>query len=198
LPGPSFQQGWAVKAADGKLIWVEGSVEAEAVRHSDSTIQQQQGQGQEQESVQHFKIPRKFKPAHKALLVAMEADFARGTVQEIKCRLCPDTKLKTWEDYKRHCDTMETHPLKISFCDHCGDFFARGDSLARHRNNPPAECDSVSPAKAAEKRRVTQDAHGEFIKRLERCLRTGEDIGKPFSQIIKEKYPQSSKKCKRR
>jgi hypothetical protein len=41
LPGPSFQQGWAVDAADGKPIWVEGSVGEEAVHNIDSTVQQQ-------------------------------------------------------------------------------------------------------------------------------------------------------------
>jgi hypothetical protein len=182
-----------VEAADGQRHWVEGSVEAEPVRRNGSTMQQQQEQG----NLQHFKIPNKFKPAHKALLLATEADLARGTVQVIKCRLCPDTTLKTWEDYKRHCDTMEAHPLKISFCESCGDFFARGDALARHQKTPPPECASVTPAKAAEKRRVTQNAHSEFIERLDGCLKTGEDIGKPFSQIIKEKYPDSSKKSKK-
>jgi hypothetical protein len=160
-------------------------------------MQQQQPQEQEGGDVQH-KIPRKFKPEHRALLVVTDADLARGTVQEIKCRLCPDTRLKTWEDYKRHCNTMEAHPLRISFCNRCGDFFARGDSLERHRASQPEECKSVAPAKAAEKRRETQEAHVDFMERLERCLKTGENIGKPFSQIIKEKFPDSSKKRMRR
>jgi hypothetical protein len=184
-----------VEAADGELTWVEGSVRAEAVRHSDSTTQQQR---QEEGREKLFKIPRKFKTEHKALLVATEADLARGTVQEIKCRLCPDTNFKKWEDYKRHCDTIEAHPLKISFCDFCGNFFARGDSLRRHQINQPPECASVTPERAAAKRRETQNAHDEFIGRLKVCLKRGEDIGKSFSQIIKKKYPESSKKCKGR
>jgi hypothetical protein len=156
---------------------------------------QQQRQKEEKEKL--FKIPRKLKTEHKALLVATETDLARGTVQEIKCRLCPDTNFKKWEDYKRHCDTIEAHPLKISFCDFCGDFFARGDSLRRHRINQPPECASITPERAAGKRRETQKAHDEFIGRLEGFLKRGEDIGKPFSQIIKKKYPKSAKKCKR-
>jgi len=48
--------------------------------------------------------------------------------------------------------------------------------------------------KAAEKRAVTEEEHRTFIQRLDHCLATGEDIGRPFSQIIKERYPKSSKK----
>jgi hypothetical protein len=156
-----------------------------------------QEQQEEQGDARLFKISNRLKPIYKALLLTTEADLARGTVREIRCRLCPDTMLKTWLDYKRHCDTMEAHPLKISFCKSCGDFFARPDSLARHQKTPPPGCTSVGPAKAAEKRRVTQIAHDEFVERLEGCLEAGEDVGKPFSQIIKEKYPDSSKKSKK-
>jgi len=194
-PGPSFQQGWAAEAADGQLIWVEGRVEEEVSHHNDSTTQQQQQQ-EKGGNDKRFKIPKKFKEGHKALLVATEAELERGAVQEIKCRLCPDIKLKTWENYKRHCDTMEAHPLKLYICNRCGDFFARGDSLQRHKNNSPRECDNATPEEAEAKRRETQKAHDEFIGRLEGCLKTGEDIGIPFSRIIKKKYPKSSKKPK--
>jgi len=44
---------------------------------------------------------------------------------------------------------------------------------------------------------VTQDIHNYYMARLERCLETGEDSGMPFSQVIKNKYPDSSKKRKR-
>ncbi|KAN0123257.1 hypothetical protein V8E52_003210 [Russula decolorans] len=188
-PGPSLQQGWAVEPADGKPNWVEGSVDEDAAHRIDSTVQQQQ-----EEATELFKIPRKFKPGYRLLLQASEADFARGAVQTIKCRLCPDTKLKDFEEFKRHCKTMETHPLALHFCDRCGDYFARSDSLNRHHKRPPPECRKVTPAKAAEKRRVTEDEHEDFIRQLEYTLITGEDIGRSFSQIIKEKYPESSKK----
>ena len=189
LLGPGFQQGWVVKPADGEPTWIEGSVDEEAMHHIDSTVPQQQ-----EEATELFDIPRIFKPWYRLLLQASEADFARGAVQVIKCRLCPDTKLKDFEEFKRHCRTTETHPLEIHFCDRCGDYFARCDSLKRHRNQPPAECHMVTVKKAAEKRRVTERTHQDFIRRLEHCLMTGKNIGKPFSQIIKEKYPESSKK----
>jgi hypothetical protein len=161
--------------------------------------QQQQQQQQEEAENEYFEFPRKFKTGYKALLAATQADWARGSIREIKCRRCPNTNttLKTWEDFKRHCDTTETHPLKIFFCNHCGDFFARCDSLQRHRNHRPAECMSITPEKADEKRRETQRIHDEFIARLEAFLRTGEeDVEIPFSQIIKGMYPESSKKKK--
>jgi hypothetical protein len=44
---------------------------------------------------------------------------------------------------------------------------------------------------------MTRDSHNEFIVKLERCLGAGEDIGMPISQIIKNRYPDSSKKHKR-
>ena len=194
LLGPSIQQGWAVQDPDGKLIWVEGRVEEEAMHHIRSTVQQQQGKEEEEEKVEHFRIPRIFKPEHREFLVATEVDLARGVVQHIKCQLCPDTTFKTWEDFKRHCNTTETHPLKINFCDWCGDFFARRDALVRHHQHPPPECIGVTSEAAAIKRRETEKAHSEFVGRLMGCLKTGENIGKPFSQIIKEKYPGSSKK----
>ena len=198
LLGPSFQQGRVEQASREQLIWVEGREEEEAMHHIRSTVQQQQQQEQEEEeeSVARFKISRKLKPAHRELLVATEVDLARGVVQDIKCRICPNTPFKTWEDYKRHCDTAEVHPLELSFCDLCGDFFARKDALVRHRKHPPAECKKVTPEEAAAKRRETKRAHVEFVGHLRECLKTGEDIGKGFTQIIKEKYPESSKKRK--
>ena len=191
LLGPSFQQGCAVEATDGQLIWVEGSVEEKVVYDNDSTVQQQRQEGGKDK---HFKIPKKIQTGHKALLAVTEADWSRGAVREIKCRLCPDTGFKTWEDFRRHCDTMEAHPLKISFCDDCGDFFSRKDSLRRHCRNPPAECISVTPEKATMKRRETQKLHEQFRVRLEQGLEKREDIGMAFSQIIKDLYPESSKR----
>jgi hypothetical protein len=194
LPGPSFQQGRGV-APDGQLIGVEGREVAEAMHHISSTVQQQQQQEEEEEEENVAqKIPSKLKPRHRKFLVATEVELARGVVQDIRCRICPKATFKDWEDYKRHCDTAEVHPLELFFCDLCGDFFARNDALLRHRKHPPAECKKAKPEEAAAKRRETDRAHVEFLGHLKECLETGEDIGKPFSQIIKEKYPKSAKK----
>jgi hypothetical protein len=40
--GPSFQRHWAAEDTRGQLIWIEGSVEEDAVYHIGSTAQQQQ------------------------------------------------------------------------------------------------------------------------------------------------------------
>ena len=182
LPGPSVRQGRAVEAAERQPTWVEGSVGVDAA-------QQQQRQVQQQDN-EYFKIP-KLKPEHRALLAAAQDKLV---VPEIRCRLCPGTTLGTWEDFKRHCDATEAHPLTISYCDKCGDYFARADSLGRHRETPPSECTDTSPERAREKREFTEREHEAFKERLREYLRTGQDIGKPFWQIIKEKFPESSKK----
>ena len=172
---------------DGEQFWVEGSVQEESE-------QQQQQEQQQQEVAKYFKFLKRFKMGWEALLAATKADRERGSVREIKFRCCPDMMFKTWDDYKRHCDTSENHPLTIDFCDFCRDFFARTDSLKRHREHPPAECLSVTRSKADEARRETQRIHDEFVARLQKFLRTGEEyVEAPFSQIITEKYPESSK-----
>ena len=191
LPGPSFQQGWMMEPAHEKPISIEGSVDEEATDHSDSMVQQQQ-----EKATEFFKIPRIFKPRYKMLLQASQVDFARGAVQKIKCRLCPGSNIKTFDEFMRHCRTAETHPLEILFCDRCGDFFARCDSLKRHNSRPPAKCRKVTQEMAAEKRRVTNEEHERFIRRLKHSLTTGGVIGGSFSEIIKEKFPGSSKKRK--
>jgi hypothetical protein len=89
---------------------------------------------------------------------------------------------------------MEAHPPTIYFCEHCGDYFTRSDSCQRHRENRPPECLQVMREKADAKIRATQREHDEFIVRLERCLTWGEDIRKPLSRIVKNMYPESSKK----
>lgn len=81
LLGPSLQQGWAIEAADGQLVWVEGSVE-DVVQGIDNTVQQQL-----QEEDEYFEIPKDLKTGYQALLVATKADWARGAVRKIKCRL---------------------------------------------------------------------------------------------------------------
>lgn len=78
-----------------------------------------------------------------------------------------------------------------------GDFFARSDLLKRRSEHPSAESLGIPPEKTDKKHGMTQDTHDEFIVELERSLGTSEDIGMPFSQIIKNRHPDSSKKHKR-
>ena len=81
-------------------------MEAEAVHHIDSTVQQQR-QGQQQQAQQHegeIKIPRKLQPGHRALL-AISRDETMGSNAD-----SPNTMLNSWEEFKRHCDTSPLEP----------------------------------------------------------------------------------------
>jgi hypothetical protein len=107
----------------------------------------------------------------------------------------PGTVFPTFEEFKCHCKTTETHPFKIDYCDHRGDFFARSDSLKLkwHYNQPPPECRKVTRRRAVEKRSKTK-VHESFLRRLDDDLLTVEDIVTGFAQMIKSLFPESSKK----
>ena len=183
--------GYHSTANDDILISVEGS-EDEIVHCTDKTAQQQEQDEVQQECVD---IPKNLKTGYQALLMATQADRARGFICEIRCRLCPDTKFNKWSEFKRHCHSTEMHPLTIYFCEYCGDYFARSDARKRHREKRPPQCLRVTRKKADAKRRATKREHDAFIARLEEYLTTGEEnVGKPFSDIIKDLYPESSKK----
>ena len=91
-----------------------------------------------------YGIPRRMKERHLALLPVAPADWKRGTVAVLKCRLCPGADFSDWEIFKRHCDAAEAHPLNITLCNRCGNFFARPDALGPHVNNQPGEFIRVS------------------------------------------------------
>ena len=182
LLGP-LQQGRVERAAYGTPIRVVGREDEKVVRRN-STMKRQ---GQQEEA-------NKFESMHEAL---QEDTKTTSGVKEFKCRLCPETHLKTGQDFKRHCNTAEAHPLEISFCNKCGDFFARKDSLLRHENNPPPECKNATEEEGKKKREETELLHDDFLRGLEECLKTKTCEGfVPFSQIIKARYPESAKKNK--
>ncbi|KAH9958722.1 hypothetical protein BC827DRAFT_547752 [Russula dissimulans] len=201
--GPSVQQVSAGTIAQEKLPRIEGSVEGEMLYAIDSTVPRKETGCYIEESKPEeapstlFYIPRQPDLRHKALLEATSDDWARGTIRVLKCRLCPHAGFSNWGLFTRHCDTMEAHPASFSFCDHCGDFFARSDSLERHYKSHPAECRDVSPVMAEIKRRETTRVHREFEERLHRCLKSDEEVGRPFAQIIRAMYPNSSKRGSR-
>jgi hypothetical protein len=68
----------------------------------------------------------------------------------------------------------------IFFCDYCGDVFGCQDALERHRRSQPPACLDVIPETAAAKRELTEKEHGRFKEKLERWMRTNEDIGTPL------------------
>jgi hypothetical protein len=145
-----------------------------------------------------YRISKRPDEWNRVMLLATPSDWARGAVRVLKCRLCPYLNFSRWEDFKRHSDLSETHPRTILFCDNCGDYFARSDSLKRHREKRPFECIKVSPTTAESKRRVTERAHEDFVEHMMQCLRSGEQLEAPFAQMIKSMYPESSKRGNRR
>ena len=115
--------------------------------------------------------------------MATQVDRTRGSVREIRCRLCPDTKFNKWGGFKHHCESAEAHPLTIYLCEYCGDYFSRSYTFQWHRKGRPSQCLGVSRKRADAKRRATEREHVEFIARLEEYLTTGEEgVGKPFSK----------------
>jgi len=198
LPGPSSRKELVGTTVQDQLPWVEGSEDATGHYTSD-VVQQQQAlsncamDGEDG----HFRIPKRLNQRHRSLLDATLDDVARGTIQELKCRLCPEAGFSNWDNFKRHCDEMEAHPLKILFCGYCGDFFARKDTLVRHEENRPPECFSVTEAEAAVKRTETKKVHDAFQEKLEKCLGNSGEAWTPFSQIILAIFPDSSKKGSR-
>jgi len=185
--------------------WVEGSVDVAAWHHI-GMVQEQgvaiSANDREPEPAAaaggpSFQIPKRLDERDRLMLMATPADWARGSVPAIKCRLCPGTDFSKWDAFTRHAKAAEAHPYRISFCDSCGDHFARGDSLKRHCKNRPIECREVSPEMAEEKRRETERAHEDFVELEAHCLRTGEQLKTPFAEMIKAKYPGSSKRGSR-
>ncbi len=165
--GSSAQRVLMGAIAQGKLPWNEGSEGELTEQYTSSTVEQQD--------------------------IAISAK--NGEREE--CRFCPSAAFGNWEDFKRHCDFSEAHPLKIMFCEHCGDYFARMDSLKRHQTSRPPECLSVTPIEAEAKRRETNKVYEAYKEKLEECLKNDEEIGNPFAQIIKEMFPNSSKRGSR-
>lgn len=139
-------------------------------------------------------IPKNLRKGYRALLEATEDDWERGTIRGIMCRLCPGTAFGTWLRFKRHCDTTESHPLKIAFCNCCGDFFARSDVLKRHISKPPPGCRNTEPEIAEGKKRETERIHKKFKEMLVSSMDIGEEVGMHFAKVIKSMYPESSKK----
>jgi hypothetical protein len=143
-----------------------------------------------------FVVPKRLKEDYKLFLDATSEDFERGTLHVVKCKLCPRANFKTWDHFTRHCKTTELHPLRLLFCNHCGDFFARGDSLERHSHNRASECRDILQHEAEAKRNETISIHREFLNSTKAYLKTNQGTWSPFAQVVKERYPNSSKRLR--
>jgi len=196
LPGPSVQ-GLMGNTAQGERPRIEGSEVEPTLHHASSVGQQQDITKDGERGDEGFVIPKRLSARHRGFLRATSEDWERGTVGMLKCRLCPDAAFANWEDYKRHCNFSEAHPVDIHFCKYCGDSFARSDSLKRHQTNRPPECLSATPIEAGIRRQATNTAYETFKNKLEGVLRGEEEVWTPFGQIIKDLLPSTSKRGSR-
>jgi len=131
-----------------------------------------------------FRIPARLTERQHLMLQTTQADLGRQAVEDIKCKLCPNTQLSSWDDFERHCDTSEKHPLTVFFCDRCGVYFGRRDSLRRHIQTDTKACRDTTEDQAALRRRVTEQLFKDFNVKLDLCLRSGEDVGQRFAEIV--------------
>jgi hypothetical protein len=168
--------------APEELTWIEERVEGGTWHQYSSAVEQQVEEHSAEDNEQGeqgeddlFRISTRLKERYQTLLAATAADWKRGSVGVLKCRLFRD-----WVGFKRHCDTTEAHPVAFSFCTRCGDFFARGDAHWRHRNNPPNACIDVTPDEAEFKRRETNRVQEGFSVWRSTAWRPARTSGRRF------------------
>ena len=181
LPGPSSMQEVVGSLDQGQS---EGNASSEA-----------QHEGPDG----HYPVPSKLTYRQRMMLRITADEARRGAVHAINCKFCPKVILRSWQCYRRHCKDSEAHPVALTYCNQCGDHFARGDSLKRHaRRKNRDDCLGTRPDDAERKRRTTQWHLDHFNARFERCLRTGEELGRRFAEIVPmDDDSSTSKKPKR-
>ncbi|KAH9985069.1 hypothetical protein BJV74DRAFT_847773 [Russula compacta] len=132
VQGPNVQQVSRGTIMQGRLLRVEGNAEGTTWYHMDSMVQKEIYSVEDSKLVaadsKLFYIPKRLSKRHRTFGATL-AYRVCGALCLVKYRLCPSADFGNWVDFKRHCDTRGVHPLSISFYDHCGDFFARQDSL---------------------------------------------------------------------
>ncbi|KAH8981502.1 hypothetical protein EDB86DRAFT_2834824 [Lactarius hatsudake] len=151
-----------------------------------------------------YAIPSTLTERQRLMLQTTEDDVERGAVHSIKCKLCPTVELGSWQCFQRHCKTSEDHPAELTFCNRCGDHFGRRDSEKRHTGKRYQEECRTTPRDQAEWKKTTvKRLFEEFNVKIERCLRTGEELGPRFAVITQQaiqqaKVPTTSKKQKKK
>ncbi len=141
------------------------------------------------------KIPVNLSARERLMLQTTQADEERGAVRVIKCRLCPKPRFSMRVTFQCHCKSCEKHLSDLRFCPKCGDYFGRADSGIRHKDKKHQEaCLNTSQDEAREKRQKVERLLEAFEARLKHCLRSGEDIGPRFSDVMTKKLTNTSKK----
>ncbi|KAH9058220.1 hypothetical protein EDB87DRAFT_943306 [Lactarius vividus] len=147
-----------------------------------------------------YAIPSTLTERQRLMLQTADGDVERGAVRIIKCKLCTAVELGSWQCFRRHCNTSEDHPAELTFCDRCGDHFGRRDSKKRHNGKKyQEECRTTPQGHAEWKRKTVERLFEDFNTKIERCLRTGEELGPRFATITRyamqqAKVPTTSKK----
>jgi len=190
-----------VPAASGvegsELVGMQGGVGSEIPQQ----IGQHDAESDRPGGEELFGIPTWLTERQHLLLQTTQVDLERQAVEDIKCKLCPNTRLSSWDNFEKHCDTSEEHPCVLFFCNRCGVYFGRKDSHRRHVETVTKACRDTTEDQAASRRQVTEQLFKDFSVKLDQCLRTGEDVGQRFAEILNlSRILQSSskKKSKRR
>ncbi len=194
LPGLSVPQGSVRTLGQGQLSWIEEREQVETRPDTGGSAPFQSAENAEDGEDLH-NIPRNLTERERLMLQTTQADEERGAVRVIKCRLCPKPRFGTWVTFQRHCKSCEKHPSDLRFCPKCGDYFGRPDSGIRHKDKKYQEaCLNTSQDGAREKRQKVERLLEAFEARLKHCLRSGEDIGPRFSDVMTKKLTNTSKK----
>jgi len=195
------QESIGIPAASGieesELVGIQGGIGSEELQQ----IEQHDAEGDRPGGEELFKIPARLTERQHLVLQTTQVDLERQAVEHIRCKLCPNTRLSGWDNFEKHCDTSERHPRALFFCDRCGVYFGRKDSHRRHVKTVTKACRDTTEDQAASRRQVTEQLFKDFSVKLDQCLRTGEDVGQGFAEIVNLSriLPSSSKnKSKRR
>jgi hypothetical protein len=163
-------------------------------QHDSHSMQQIEQQYEESAGGREdFAIPRTLTKRQRLLLCT----GVEGGV--IKCKLCPTVEWSSWQSFRRHCDTSEDHPAKLTFCDRCGDYFGRPDSERRHKRTRKyqEERHTTPRDQVKRKKKTVKWVFKNFNARMEYCLRTGEELGPRFAAMIAlAEVPTASKKVR--
>ena len=154
----------------------------------------------EEDTHEEFKpICTKLDKRQRLFLQTTPEEGQRGAVRVIACRLCPGTQFGSWATYKRHCTSVDKHPVLTDshFCPACGDYFGRKDSGSRHGSGGGEKCRNTTEAQAREKKDLVNHILEDYDDHLQDCLATGEEIGPRFSEVINRKLDNTSKKISR-
>ncbi|KAH8984315.1 hypothetical protein EDB92DRAFT_1491325 [Lactarius akahatsu] len=194
LSGLSVPQGSMGTFVQEQPSWIEEREQVET-RHDTGSSLSFRGVENAEDGEALRKIPTNLTERERLMLQTTQVDEERGAVRAIMCRVCSNRCFRKWVTFQRHCKSCEKHPSELQFCPKCGDYFGRQDSEVRHKNKKhQAACLSTSQDEAREKEQKARRILEAFEARLQHCLKSGEDPGPRFSEVMSRKLMNTSKK----